>query len=504
MNRIFLRATLTGGFVLPVVFGGHPVIATELQAAASVVDITPTRLPVIVNGGFLERESARVIDPLHVRTVVLSDTKTTLSISVVDSCMLPRDVCDRIKHLAHQKTGIPVDRQLISATHTHSAPSAMDFCLGSRQDKAYTAFLIPRVADSIAQAHARLVPAQAGWTSAHAPDHTHCRRWIRRPDRVGRDPFGEQTVRAMMHPGYQNPDYLGPAGPVDDELSVLSLRTTNGVPIALLSNFSMHYFGVGKDISSDYWGTFSRVLEKKVGTASPTAPANAPPFVVLMSQGTSGDLHWMDYSKPRQPSTPTAYAEGLADIAYGALSKITYKEKVDLAMAESHLTLGRRLPDAERLAWARKLNTERGERRPRNRSEVYAEQAEWIHAHPKEKLVLQAIRIGDLAITGIPNEVYGITGLKLKAQSPLAATFNMSLANGAAGYIPPPEQHALGGYTTWPARTAGLVENAEPQIVEHLLQLLEQVAHAPRRPLTHDLYPESIRNHIRQVTPTGE
>ena len=31
-----------------------------------------------------------------------------------------------------------------------------------------------------------------------------------------------------------------------------------------------------------------------------------------------------------------------------------------------------------------------------------------------------------------------------------------------------PHQHELGGYTTWPARTAGLEVSAEPKIVEDL------------------------------------
>ena len=35
---------------------------------------------------------------------------------------------------------------------------------------------------------------------------------------------------------------------------------------------------------------------------------------------------------------------------------------------------------------------------------------------------VQALRIGDLGITAIPCEVYAITGLKLKAQSPLPLT----------------------------------------------------------------------------------
>jgi hypothetical protein len=68
---------------------------------------------------------------------------------------------------------------------------------------------------------------------------------------------------------------------------------------------------------------------------------------------------------------------------------------------------------------------------------------------------------------------------------------NLELANGAAGYIPPPEQHRLGGYTTWPARTAGLNEQAEPLIVEKTLRLLETVAQQKRRPLVAPVSPYS-------------
>jgi hypothetical protein len=56
----------------------------------------------------------------------------------------------------------------------------------------------------------------------------------------------------------------------------------------------------------------------------------------------------------------------------------------------------------------------------------------------------------------------------------------IELANGGDGYIPPPEQHLLGGYNTWAARSAGLEVEAEPKIVEAALTLLEQVAGQPR------------------------
>ena len=453
--------------------------AKVFRAGACAVDITPPFDRVIRNGGFLEASVAGPFAPrsLQARCLVLDDGAIRVAIAVVDSCMLTREVCDRVKQLTQEATKIPTARMLIASTHTHSAPSVMDYCLGTRADTRYAEFLPPRIAAGLQLAAERLTPARVGWAVAQAPDYTHCRRWIRRPDTVDLDPFGQRTVRAMMHPGYQNPAYIGPAGPVDPDLSLCSVQTVEGRPLAVLANYSMHYFGSGP-LSADYFGR----IADKLGTL--LAPAGQdPPPVAMMSQGTAGDLHWMDYSQPQKSISLDAYSEGLARIAFEAYQRVEYRSVVPLAMAERTLTLARRVPDEQRLAWAQPIAAHLKERRPGNLPEVYAEQALYLHENPTEEIKLQALRIGDLGITAIPNEVFGITGLKLKAQSPLQPTFNMELANGASGYIPPPAQHALGGYTTWPARTAGLEVQAEPKIVAALLELLEQVAGKPRRPL---------------------
>ena len=60
-------------------------------------------------------------------------------------------------------------------------------------------------------------------------------------------------------------------------------------------------------------------------------------------------------------------------------------------------------------------------------------------------------------------------------QSPHQATFTMQLANGYSGYLPTPQQHAWGGYETWPARSSRLEVEAEPKICAAVLQLLKQV-----------------------------
>ena len=471
---------------------------TQLRVGAHSIDISPQKLPAIRNGGFLQRIEDTVVDPLHARCFVFNSGEETIAIAVVDSCMIPRDVCNEAKEMAHQETGIAVDRILISSTHTHNAPSVMDMCLGANSDPDYEVFLPPKIAEGIARAYSNLEPARIGWTVVDAPDHTHCRRWLKHPDKYADDPFGEKTVRAMMHPGYQNPDYIGEAGPVDSGLTLLSIQSADGKrPIGLLANYSMHYFGVRGGFSADYYGLFCELMEAKIGSAD----SENVPYVAAMSQGTSGDLHWMDYSKPKKENYGIEqYTEELVYIAYNAYRNINYlSETPELGMAETTITLKRRSAGQERVAWAKEMNAKRGDRRPENRPEVYAEQVTWFLDNPEEDLILQAIRIGDLGITAMPNEVYGITGLKLKAQSPFKATFNVELANGAAGYIPPPEQHYLGGYTTWPARTAALEQDAEPIIVDTLLGLMEQLSGQKRKALGTDFYNDQQREAIAKA-----
>ena len=447
----------------------------SLLAGAHVQDITPPFDSLLINGGFVERRRGKMQPgDLKARCFVLQRGEISIAVAVVDSCMIPRDLCDRTKALASQKTGIPIDRIVIAATHTHSAPSTMDYCLGTMADPAYTEFLPSKIAEGIVKAYGKIEPAQIGHKQVKATGYNYNRRWITRPDQMQRDPFGDKTVRAMMHPGFRNPKYVGPSGPVDDELSVLSIQALNGDPIGVLANFSMHYHGGGGG-PADYFGLFSDRLAKQlaVGGREP---------VCAMTQGTSGDLHLRDYEGDRTNSDISIYTDGLVEIAKGAVEKVRYDRSPLLGMDQKELTLSRRLPDAKRLAWADKMLSEMKGQRPKNRPEVYAEQARYIHKNPTENLVLQTLRIGNLGITTIPNEVYAITGLKLKAWSPFPSTFNIELANGAAGYIPPPEQHALGGYTTWPARTAGLEVEAEPKIVETLLSSFESLAGKPRRP----------------------
>ena len=454
-------------------------IRAEFKAGAAVVDVTPAKLPVFINGGMLSRALEKVKTRVHARAIVLADGKSQLAIVVVDSCMMGRVLLDETKAIASTRTGIPTNRILISATHTHSAPASMG-CLGTDADPAYVPVLRDKIVESIVAAQANLEPAQIGFAKADAAGFTALRQWIRRPDRLGEDPFGNKTMRANMHSGSVWDDVTGEAGPEDPDLSLISIQARDGRPITVLGNFSMHYFG-DSDISADYFGLFSEGLATRI---APNRVAGKQTFVGLLSHGCSGDIWRMDYTVPekdRPKPTIDEYTNGLLDIAMKAFAGIKYRADVDIAMAEQRLTLKYRVPDQQRLEWAQRIMAGVTNRLVKTTAEVYAREAILLHELQQTEIVVQALRIGDIGIATTPCETYAVTGLKIKAASPLPHNMVIELANGGDGYIPPPEQYPFGGYNTWPARSAGLEIMAEPRIAGAAIDLLEKVSGKPRR-----------------------
>ncbi|MBI2477135.1 MAG: hypothetical protein HYV60_00290, partial [Planctomycetia bacterium] len=354
-------------------FSSREAIA-ELQVGAAVVDATPIQFPVFVNGGMTSRSLDVVTTKINVRAIVLADGDQRIGIAVVDSCMMARPFLDEVKQLASQRTSIRPDRMLISATHTHSAPASMG-CLGTDADPTYVPYLREKIAEALAAAEANLEPARVGWAVANAAEFTALRRWIRRPDRLAADPFGNLTVRANMHAGANWDDVTGESGPEDPDLSLISFQAKDGRPIAVLANFSMHYFSGERGLSADYFGLFSEGLKARL---APLDNTDHPPFVGIMSHGCSGDIWRRDYRIPAEArhESPTieAYADSLLEIALKAYQSISYEDDADLAMAETRMELKYRVPDKQRLEWSRRIADGIGDRLPQTPEEVYAKE----------------------------------------------------------------------------------------------------------------------------------
>ena len=215
----------------------------EFRAGAAKVDITPKVWPVQLVGSFSERLADKAHDPLHARAIVCDDGQTRLAIVIVDNCLIGRNYIDRAKALAAKRTKVRADRILVAATHTHTAPPGKDRRT-NRDDAAHRAYfkqLVEGIAEAIARAEKNLAPAEMAHGVALVPEEIFNRRWHMKPGGIALNPFGKKTDIARMNP----PRNLieRPAGPTDPEVHFVSLRGTDGRPIALLANYSLHYVG---------------------------------------------------------------------------------------------------------------------------------------------------------------------------------------------------------------------------------------------------------------------
>jgi len=447
----------------------------ELQAGTAVVDITPQEWPLAPRGSFTPRPVDSAHDPLRVRCLVLDDGNTSIALGVVDSCMVHRDVLDPAKKQASEATGIPVEHMLISASHTHSAPFA-NAQHGTPQELAYQKRLLEGIVEVLVQASKNRQPAKAGWSGYDLPDEVFNRRWFLKPGTVPTNPFGEDTDIVKMNPPRNNNILINPAAPTDPEVSVLYVVNAKRRPLAVFANYSLHYVGnVGGQMSADYFGEFSRLMPIRVGR-----PAEG--FVAMMSNGTSGDINNINFRNPRPRREPyeqiRIVASKTADAATRAIRQIDSPSgDLTLAMKQREITLKHRVPTAEQIERAKsiaEIDAEGEKKLPRLAKAYAVRTLKLAEEPPTTKVLVQAVRIGDLAICTLPFEVLVEIGLELKAKSPAADTFVVSLANGGYGYLPTPEQHQFGGYETW-LTTNKVQKDASVILVDNLLEMLGEM-----------------------------
>jgi hypothetical protein len=490
-QKFFARILLVTKFTSILILATTCVSFAQSQifrAGASTANITPY-LGQGIAGGWLPLPLATNIhDEEHVRSLVLDDGKVQLVFVVVDNVEIPREVFDEAKRMIFEATRIPKEHITMSSTHNHSSvwagpeinppePSRTirdHSATGKKPLDDYQQFVAHRIADGVRVAVNNLEPARISWGVGSVPQHVFNRRWKLKSPIL--NPFGKME-QVQMNPGIGNPNLLEPAGPTDPEVSILSVQSLQGRPIAVFANYSLHYVGgVPKgDISADYFAVFADRIQELL-----KADRQDPPFVGIMSNGTEGDVNNINFGGKPEKYPPYAkmriVANDVAQEVFRVYQGLQYKDWVPLRAAQMELTLNVRKPNPEQLAWAEKIVHKDETYKPKNPMEkVFAERTIQMKEWPEKiDVILQTFRIGEVGIATIPFEPFAETGLEIKARSPFKPTFTIGLANGGYGYLPTPEQHKLGGYETW--MSVNKVEtNASRKIVTEILKLFNQV-----------------------------
>ncbi|MEZ6126451.1 MAG: hypothetical protein R3C49_25285 [Planctomycetaceae bacterium] len=451
--------------------------ARQLKAGAATANITPP-LGELIIGGWNPFPASHIHDDLHARCIVLDDGRQKVAVVVCDVLGIPREVIDLAKSRIEASLNIPGDSVIVSATHTHSATTTRGPASVMWPDELsdYQRFLAGRIADVVQCAVNQLEPAEVGWGRVDEPSEVFNRRWEVTDPELLKNPFG-RTDRVRMNPPAGSAALVRPAGPIDPEIGFLSVRSKDGHPIALLANYSLHYVGGVPQghVSADYFACFCRRLEQHF---APTVSGDRPPFVALLSNGTSGDINNINFREKgvrREPyEKMNEVADKVAAKVIAAEKTVSYLPSVSVGGIGTDLSLKLRKPDAETMNYL-KTTTAAQPDQPRTKEHIYLERLTKLQNGPESVNVhLQVLKIGELSIHSIPFETFVEIGLELKQRSPFAQSFTIELANGWYGYLPTEEQHKLGGYETW-IGTNFVEFTASRQITETLLKLSQQL-----------------------------
>jgi neutral ceramidase len=445
----------------------------ELRAGAAVSNITPELgLPIV--GGFSPTPGTYVHDDLHARCLVLDNGETKVALVVCDLLGMHRNVSREARRLIQESTGIPPAMVLISATHTHSACSALGqnrFADPEELDP-YQKFVARRIADGVRNAIVTLRPAELGIGTVEIPEHVFNRRWFMKPGKMQANPFGEFD-QVKMNPPAGTANLDKPAGPTDPIVSVLSLREPGGLPISVFATYSLHYVGGvrGTDISADYYGVFCNRLSRLLG-----AEDLDPPFVALLANGTSGNINNINFRELRPKKEPYEQmryvADDVATKVQAQLAGLAYTRHVKLAGRYEEPVLKWRLPTDKEREWAKAtLESRPAVPGKTDLSRIYAERVMSLLDLPETTTVpLQALRIGEACLGSMPCEVFCEIGLEFRGRCAARVPFMVSLNHGYFGYLPTPAQHELGGYETW-IGTNRLEREASVKMLDKLVEM---------------------------------
>lgn len=441
----------------------------KVKAGFGNMDITPKLGTQIV--GFLSARYAKDIhDPLSVRSVVIESEEKQVAIVGCDLIALPGKYVNQARSIIAERTGIPGDHILIGCTHTHYGPSTTHL-FNCSPDEGYLDWLVPRIADSVQLAVNRLTDVRIGYGVGQEHRVSFNRR------------FRMKDGTVCMNPGRNNPQVVEPAGPIDPDVGVIYIEALDGTPLGMIMNFALHYVGIRNSlaISADYFGYFGQVMKGLKGEN----------FSTVFLNGACGDINNIDVNDPNQLSglpQIKKVSNTLAGVALGVIENMKLIDECKLGAASAGLEFKRKTITSEDAALAQRILTEGA----KGIDETYSWHSgmpiyeSWVADMARECLYLkdmpevmttevQALRIGDAAIVGLPGEIFTQIGLDIKADSPFKATLISELSNDYVGYVATDQALKDGGYETWAARSALPGPGTAQAMTELALRLLRDL-----------------------------
>jgi hypothetical protein len=428
--------------------------APTLRAGAAAVALEADDTMVIAGGIGPGKATGQEGELRATAVVIQRGASEKVALVSCDVLFVTADFVGRALGRIEKQTGIPPAGVLVSATHTHHAPSTA-VIHGYGRDDAFTRRLEDAIVKAVCAADATLATAGGAEFLFH----------------VGEEKTVGRNSRLMLKDGtvyWVGPmdDAVRPTGPFDPQLPVLAFRTPGSDKLlALLYNHSTHTIGTRKGPvrSPGFYGLAAQELESELGG------------VCCFLEGASGSTHNLG-------GVTTAQAvDRLKAAVKDALAKSKPRPVERLVSRKRPFTFKIRTFDEA-------TEEEKVVSYCRKRAPQQADYTAGVFRAMRAKLApeqgkpretsLQVVLIGDVAIVGVPAEYFTALGMDIKKRSPFPNTIVAELANDWIGYLPDRAAHDLGGYQTW----TGFHSYAEPgtgeRMADEAVEMLNQLARA--------------------------
>lgn len=420
-----------------------------MKAASAAVELMSDDSMVIA-GGIHPRYAQGQEGQLRTTALVLEEGGNKFCLVSCDVLMVERNILDEAARSIEEQCAIPFTNILITATHTHHAPSTVRVH-GYDRDEKFVKHLQDAIVSSAVQASKKL--------TADAEVEMHF--WLSQEATVG------QNSRLLLSDGTifwvgPHDDAIRPTGPFDPELPVWVFKKPEGQTTALMFNHSTHTIGTrkGEVRSPSFYGLAAQELEEELGGTA------------LFLLGAAGSTHNLTLSTDEMVfRIKQAIREGVA--------KAQKREVKRLIAVKEEFTYRVRNFDEEAEEQAVTYYcSKRVKDNPEATIEVFRRmrQALKLHQGEERKTWLQVVLIGDIALVAIPGELFTSLGIDIKRRSPLRYTYIVSLANDWIGYIPDEEGFRLGGYQVWTGFHSFVEKGTGEAIVDKTVQMLTKLA----------------------------
>ena len=396
--------------------------------------MNPTKpIPLSGYGNTANRILREIGDDITATAVAISDGEGNHVLLIsTDLITASEGLFDAVKMVLNVKTGMPKDRIIITACHSHSAPD-----VASSLSEGYTEIVTQKIIEAAMNALADRKPAEMYTGSVETVNLNFVKHYSHVTEDgqtlVFGDNFGTQVLdETTKH-----------ATEVDPTMHLLRF-TREGAEDVVVVNWRAHpHFTGGSSkyvLSSDYIATFRQALEDQTGTN------------VVYFQGACGNVNSSTrLAEERRTTDYRVFGALLAEHAIDGLENNMTKvetgriqtKQIDFYGEINH-TQNHLLAQASQVAsiWAstnswdacRPLMNQYGIRSPYHANAI---KANYSRSKEDGRMTVSAVSIGeDFALVTFPGELFDTISVGVEEGSPYQSTMLLGYAIHHIGYLP--------------------------------------------------------------------